>query len=310
MKQSFFQNKSEVFFFSLLAIAWTLAALVIPGAIGPNGFFGDYFQTHTVLKFGLVWVLMAHITISAMSICYHRAHTHQAVKLNKMIDYSMQIWLWFISSLSMLDWVAVHIYHHAMSDTAKDPHSPKHKGFWHVFFMGAHDFTQAKSWPEVQKIRSRLKAGPLEKYIGDHLFLLPVIFAAAQIFCFGPLYGSILAALNFMITPLFAVGGVNALAHAFGYQNYDAKDNSHNLGFLFPLNWIIAGELDHNNHHKFPKSPSFAHRWFEFDFGFSYIKLMSWMGLAKITGTVPKYHAVVANTAVEDDTGDAVPASS
>jgi stearoyl-CoA desaturase (delta-9 desaturase) len=300
MKSSFFQSKSEVLFFTLLGIAWLLAVFVIPGAIGTHGFFGNYFLTHTILKFGLIWVLMAHITISAMSICYHRAHTHQAVKLNKMVDYSMQIWLWFISSLSMLDWVAVHIYHHATSDTEKDPHSPKHKGFWHVFFFGAYDFTQAKSWPEVQKIRSRLKAGPLEKFIGENLYLAPILFVSAQIFCFGPLYGSILAILNFAITPLFAVGGVNAIAHWIGYQNYESKDNSKNIGFLFPLNWIIAGELDHNNHHRYPKSPSFAHRWFEFDIGFFYVRLLKWIGLAQITGVVPKYDPAEIEPAVDN----------
>jgi len=301
MNKYFKQKTIDTVFYFLLAFTWLLAILVIPGSsIGPNGFFGDFFTTHTVLKFGVVWALMAHLTISAMSISYHRVHTHQAAKLSKLVDYPMQTWLWFISSLSMLDWVAVHIYHHAMSDTEKDPHSPKHKGFWHVFFMGAHDFTQAKSWPEVQKIRKRLNATAYEKFIGDHLLLAPVVFAAIQIFAFGPLYGSILAVLNFMITPLFAVGGVNALAHMFGYQNYDAKDNSHNLGFIFPLNWIIAGELDHNNHHRFPKSPSFAHRWFEFDIGFVYLRMMSLVGLAKITGTVPTYHAAVETS---DDTG-------
>jgi stearoyl-CoA desaturase (delta-9 desaturase) len=200
----------------------------------------------------------------------------------------MQLLLWTITSMSKLDWVSVHVYHHAHSDTPRDPHSPSQKGLLRVFFLGAFDYTRAKNWPEVRKIRSRIPATALERYIADHTFQAPMLGGVALMVLFGPVYGSILTVMNFAISPLFAVGGVNALAHAIGYQNYDAKDESRNLGFLFPLNWIISGELDHNNHHKFPKSPSFAHRWFEVDIGWIYLRLLSSLGLARITGSIPK----------------------
>ncbi len=298
MKNKLSEKTKDLLFYLLLAATWAFSFYAIPNsALGANGLFGSFFETNTVLKFAGVWILMAHLTIVAMSLDFHRYHTHQAIKINKGVDMLMQTWLWAISSMSKLDWVSVHIYHHAHSDTDKDPHSPKHKGFWHVFFMGAYDFTQAKAWPEVQKIRSRLSANAYEKFIGDHLFFAPIILSTALFFLFGPVYGSIFAVLNFIITPVWAVGGVNALAHAIGYSNYDAKDNSRNLGFLVFLNWIIAGELDHNNHHRFPKSPSFAHRWFEFDHGFQYVRLLKFFGLAEITAKIPEYHEV-KNSAV------------
>lgn len=291
MKLKLSQKTLDLGFYLLLASAWAFSFYLIPqSSLGANGLFGEFFETHTVLKFAAIWIVMAHITIVAMSLDFHRAHTHQAIKLHKSVDYAMQTWLWAITSMSKLDWVSVHIYHHAKSDTAQDPHSPKHKGLLHVFFMGAYDYSTAKYWPEVLKIRSRLSATPYEGFISRHLFMAPIALSVALILLFGPVYGSIFAALNFAISPIFAVGGVNALAHAYGYQNYDAKDESRNLGFLFFLNWIIAGELDHNNHHRFPKSPSFAHRWFEFDHGFQYVKLLKFFGLAQITGKIPEYH--------------------
>lgn len=278
-------------FYLLLLATWAFAFWAIPIGLGPDGLFGSFFHTHAVLKFALIWIGMAHITITAMSVGFHRTHTHQAIKLHKLVDYPMQTWLWMVTSMSKLDWVSVHVYHHTHSDTPKDPHSPKEKGFWHVFLFGALDYTKAKNWPEVLQIRKRIPATRYEQFIAGHSIVGPIVLTAALFFAFGPVYGSILGFLNFAISPLFAVGGVNAIAHTLGYQNYDAKDESRNIGFLFFLNWIICGELDHNNHHKFPKSPSFAHRWFEFDIGWVYIRMMRSLKLAKVTGKIPKYKA-------------------
>jgi len=270
--------------------AWWGAYHLLPMAFGQSGLFGGFFESHPVLKLLAIWVGMAHLTITAMSIAFHRAHTHQAVKLSRGLDYAMQVFLWITTSMSKLDWVSVHVYHHAHSDTPKDPHSPAQKGLLHVFFMGAFDYSQAKSWPEVLKIRSRIPATAFEAYIARHLFQGPMIMGGVLMILFGPFFGSVLTLMIFAISPIFAVGGVNALAHAFGYQNYDSKDESRNLGFLFFLNWIICGELDHNNHHKYPKSPSFAHRWFEFDIGWVYLRIFKFFGLAEITGKIPVYN--------------------
>jgi stearoyl-CoA desaturase (delta-9 desaturase) len=276
-----------------LFLIWVCSFKVIPMVIGHSGFFGTWFETHTFFKMALIWVATAHVTIAAMSIAFHRVHTHQSVKLHRSVDYAMQTFLWGITSMSKPDWVSVHVYHHTHSDQEHDPHSPKQKGIFRVFFMGAYDYTMAKAWPEVLKIRKRIPLTKYERFISEHPFLAPGIFTAILMLLFGPIYGSILGALNFSISPLFAVGGVNALAHSYGYKNYDSKDESGNLGFLVFLNWIICGELDHNNHHKYPKSPTFAHRWFEFDIGWVYIRLMQGLKLATVTGNIPKYRALV-----------------
>jgi stearoyl-CoA desaturase (delta-9 desaturase) len=279
----------DIGFYLSLVLAGIGTAMGITHFLGAQGLFGEWLQEHTLLKIGVFWIGMAHLTITCMSIAFHRAHTHQSVKLHPWVDHSMQTFLWFVTSMSKLDWVSVHVYHHTYSDTPKDPHSPAQKGLAHVFFMGAFDYSRAKTDPEVLKIRNRIPANAYERFIARHLFMAPLAMAVSLMVLFGPAYGLLLSGLLFLISPIFAVGGVNALAHAFGYQNYDAKDESRNLGFLFPLNWIICGELDHNNHHKFPRSPSFRHRWFEFDIGWAYITLMRWMGLCRVTGKVPVY---------------------
>lgn len=217
-----------------------------------------------------------------MSLSFHRYHTHKGVTFNKAVDTAMQTWLWLVTSMSKLDWVSVHMYHHIHSDDVKDPHSPKQKGLAHVFFLGAWDYNAAKADPDVLKIRHRLPVTPYEMFISKNLLLGPTIMVFFNLLFFGVQWGTILSVVNFLLSPIFAVGGVNAIAHWVGYKNHKTPDNSRNIGFIFPLNFMICGELDHNNHHAHQKSCSFRHKWYEFDIGFFYIKMLSYFKLADI----------------------------
>jgi hypothetical protein len=157
-----------------------------------------------------------------------------------------------------------------------------HRGLARVFFLGVYDYIKAKERKDVQAVKNRMPINAMERFYENNTFLGPAILMLIFIALFGVFTGSILAVCFYMISPLFAVGGVNALAHCFGYQNHYSRDNSRNLGFIFPLNFVICGELDHNNHHAYQRSCSFRHRWFEFDIGYIYLYLMEKMGLAKI----------------------------
>jgi stearoyl-CoA desaturase (Delta-9 desaturase) len=267
---------------SLFLFLYALIFFVVNKTIGINGVLGDFVSNHSFLFLSIYIFIISHLTITAMSLSFHRYHTHKGVILNKWIDLPMQIWLWMVTSLSKADWVSVHIWHHAHSDQEKDPHSPLHKGIWHALFLGVFDYTKAKSWNEVKKIKKTIPMNKIETFIHNHSFTGPVILSFICIVLFGPLWGALIAVLNFLVSPLFAIGGVNALAHWCGYRNHNTTDNSRNLGFIFPLNFIICGELDHNNHHAHMKSCSFRHRWFEFDIGFIYLKVLSWFRLADL----------------------------
>ena len=141
-----------------LALSFWACAWLVTTDFGPRGILSEAFVSHPVLKLALYVFFMTHITITAMSLSFHRAHTHKGVKFNIVVDSLMQIWLWCTTSMSKLDWVSVHVYHHATSDTPNDPHSPVQKGLARVFFLGVLDYTQAKDHPEVLRIRKRLPA--------------------------------------------------------------------------------------------------------------------------------------------------------
>jgi stearoyl-CoA desaturase (delta-9 desaturase) len=270
--------KLSSLFLSLYAVFYFL----INATLGKYGVFGEVVINHPILFFSLYILFMSHLTITAMSLSFHRFHTHKGVILHKWIDTLMQTWLWMVTSLSKVDWVSVHIWHHAHSDQEKDPHSPLHKGIWHALFLGVFDYTRAKSSPEVMKIKKTIPRTKFETYIFNNSFTGPIILSGITLIFFGPLWGALISLLNFLISPIFAIGGVNALAHWWGYRNHVTEDNSRNLGFIFPLNFIICGELDHNNHHAHMRSCSFRHRWFEFDIGFIYLNILSFFKLANL----------------------------
>lgn len=272
---------------TIMMIAFFVASyfgisFVVDTHIGAQGLMGAVFADHPWIWFMVYVVVVSHLTITAMSLCFHRQHTHKGVEFHPLLDMTMQVWLWCVTSMSKPDWVSVHTYHHAFSDTEKDPHSPVHKGFWHVFLLGVFDYTKAKALPEVLRIRKTIKLNWLEGFISRNLFTGPYFFSALLIVLFGANAGLVLLFTNFLISPLFAVGGVNALAHTWGYRNHISGDNSRNIGFLFPLNFIICGELDHNNHHSHQRSCSFRHKWYEFDIGWAYIWTLAKLKLASI----------------------------
>jgi stearoyl-CoA desaturase (Delta-9 desaturase) len=270
--------KMSAFFALSFAVMWYF----VENTIGINGFFGDTVVAHPVLFFVLYACSIAHVTITCMSLSYHRYHTHKGAVLNKWIDMPMQVWLWLVTSLNKAEWVSVHIFHHAHSDLEKDPHSPVQNGIWHALFLGVFDYSNGKNLPEVVKIRKTIQQNKAEAFMQAHSFTGPFIMSMVMIVLFGPIWGIALSIVNFMVSPIFAIGGVNAIAHWWGYRNHKTTDNSRNIGYLFPLNFLICGELDHNNHHGHMRSCSFRHRWFEFDIGYVYLKALSALGLAEL----------------------------
>jgi stearoyl-CoA desaturase (delta-9 desaturase) len=84
--------------------------------------------------------------------------------------------------------------------------------------------------------------------------------------------------------PFWAAGVINGLGHYWGYRNYPVEDASTNL---FPIGILIGGEEFHNNHHAHPTSAKLSSRWYEFDIGWTYIRLLEILGLARVGKVAP-----------------------
>ena len=72
---------------------------------------------------------------------------------------------------------------------------------------------------------------------------------------------------------------INGLGHALGYRTFGTRDDSHNL---YPWGIWILGEELHNNHHADPRSAKFKAHWWEFDIGWFYIRILSFLRLANV----------------------------
>jgi stearoyl-CoA desaturase (delta-9 desaturase) len=105
--------------------------------------------------------------------------------------------------------------------------------------------------------------------------------------------------------PVTAAGIINGTGHHAGYRNYQTEDASTNI---IPIGIIIGGEELHNNHHAFGAAANFAHRWYEFDIGWVYIRAMQAVGLAKVRKMAPKLklRETAASEAESHQTLDAI----
>jgi stearoyl-CoA desaturase (delta-9 desaturase) len=61
-----------------------------------------------------------------------------------------------------------------------------------------------------------------------------------------------------------------------------------------PWGILIGGEELHNNHHAYASSARLSNRWFEFDIGWLYIRILETFGLAQVKKVAPKVRLVTA----------------
>jgi stearoyl-CoA desaturase (delta-9 desaturase) len=98
----------------------------------------------------------------------------------------------------------------------------------------------------------------------------------------GSLWGAITGVLWGGVVRMFVVeqtmSALNSVLHTFGRRPFVTRDDhSGNLAVMALLGW---GEGWHNNHHAFPYSAAFGLRWFQFDPGFLFIRMLEVLGLA------------------------------
>lgn len=225
-------------------------------------------------------LVMTHITIACVTIYLHRGQAHRGLIFNPILEHFMRFWLWLTTGMITKEWVAIHRKHHRFTEESGDPHSPHIYGIKTVLWKGAFLYHKAS------KDRAMVQAygvGTPNDWLENNLYtpnsrLGIILMLIINLSLFG-LWGWLIWGIQMIWVPLHAAGIINGLGHWWGYRNTDTKDKSTNL---LPWGIWIGGEELHSNHHAEPGNPKLSRKWWEFDIGWLYIKLLSYIGLVSL----------------------------
>lgn len=246
--------------------------------------FSNFLQ-HGVLSWSflaitVLFLIMTHITTMGVTLYLHRSQAHHGVDFHPIVSHFFRFYLWSTTGMDTKEWVAVHRKHHRFCETDDDPHSPVKRGVLAVLFGGVWLYRRSSQCQET--IDTYGKNTPddwLERNVYNaHNFYGVVGLLSLEIFLFG-LPGILMWSLQMIWIPFWGAGVVNGIGHFFGYRNFDTKDNSTNI---VPWGILLCGEELHNNHHSAPASAKFSKKFWEFDIGWFYIRLLSILNLASV----------------------------
>lgn len=218
---------------------------------------------------------------------WHRLLTHGSYKTSRPVKYFLTICGCLAWQNGPIEWVGTHRLHHAHTDSAPDPHSPRDHSrggkikrtlglIWaHAGWVFVHvEKDPASAAKDLQRDKGMVL---LERF-----FWLPGMLLGVALYFLGEWYGG--QGIAFVVWGIFvrttmmyhATWFVNSASHAWGYRNFDTNDDSTNLWWVAV---VTFGEGWHNNHHAQQKSAAHGMRWWEFDLTWQIIRLMRATGL-------------------------------
>tara|TARA_B100001996_G_scaffold266092_1_gene207816 strand:+ start:1569 stop:2750 length:1182 start_codon:yes stop_codon:yes gene_type:complete len=258
----------------------------------------------TWLEYVIYTLVVTHITIVCITLYLHRGVCHSAIEIRPILAHFFRFWLWLTTSMRTADWVAIHRKHHAKVETIEDPHSPAFYGITTVLLKGADLYHEEKNNKKtIDKYSQNCPTDWVEEkiYTGRNNLGILLLFIV-NIILFG-VVGIIIWSIQMAWTPIFAAGGINGAGHYWGYRNFDTSDDSTNMT---PLGLIIGGEELHNNHHAFPTAAKFSLKPWEFDIGWLYIKIFSFLGQIRVKRLATKTIISSPNNSLNSEIGYAL----
>lgn len=252
----------------------------------------------------LVTLALTHVTIVAVTVYLHRCQAHRALELHPVVAHFFRFWLWLTTGMITREWVGIHRRHHARCETPEDPHSPQVLGLSKVLWEGAELYREAATREDLVQ---RYAHGTPDDWIERRLYRRYNVVGVSLLLIINALLfgvaGIAVWAVQMIWIPFFAAGVINGVGHYWGYRNYDSPDAATNIS---PWGVLIGGEELHNNHHAFPSSAKLSSRWWEFDIGWFYIRVLSLMRLARVRRVARAPGLDAAKTAIDLETVKAV----
>ncbi len=232
-----------------------------------------------------------HFTNIAITLFLHRAMAHRALTLHPIVSHACRLVLWLSTGMVTKEWTAIHRKHHARCEVEDDPHSPQILGLGTVLMYGSELYRrEARNAETLERYGQGTPDDWMERNIyTGHSRAGIVTMLIINIVLLG-IPGIAVWCIQMLWSPVAAAGVVNGIGHFWGYRNFECPDAARNVS---PIGIILCGEELHNNHHTFGTSAKFSVKPWEFDIGWMYIKLFSYVGLAKPKRIPPQltYHA-------------------
>ena len=239
----------------------------------------------------ILFIVHWQLSVFCQSFFLHRYGAHRQFTMSRGWEKFFNFLTAISQNSSYLNprgYAVLHRMHHAYSDTPRDPHTPVgHKNMIPGLFTMMwrtkriyHEIAYFEKDPEP-RFDGEFPRSRLLEWMGKSWFMR--IAWGAAFFAFYYFYAT--AAWQWVLLPMHwsmgAIHGaiVNWSGHRYGYRNFDLEDVSRNS---LPIDFLTAGELYQNNHHKFPMSPNFAARWFELDWTYQVMRLFNKVGIIQL----------------------------
>ena len=236
----------------------------------------------------LAALVLTHATIAAVTIFLHRCQAHRSLELHPLVSHFFRLWLWLTTGMITKEWAAIHRKHHAKCETPDDPHSPQIHGINRVLWLGVLLYVKEAYVRETMERYGHGTPGDwLERNVYMRYSLLGIVLMGLiDLAAFGIVPGALVLLVQIAWIPFWAAGVINGVGHYWGYRSWDvpAPDASTNI---VPWGILVGGEELHNNHHAFPASAKFSCKWYEFDLGWFYVRVLEKLGLATVKKVAP-----------------------
>jgi stearoyl-CoA desaturase (delta-9 desaturase) len=229
---------------------------------------GGWSWSGFALAIGVYYARMVVVTAG-----YHRYFSHRAFSTSRAFQFLLAVGAQSAAQNGVLWWASHHRWHHRYSDTPRDVHSAKLRGFWFAHL----GWILRDTWQtDLRQVPDLAKYPELRFLNRPGIDILPSALLGLAFLLSGGAYGLV---WGFMVSTVLLWHGsfaINSLTHLFGRRRYATHDNSRN-------HWLLAiittGEGWHNNHHHYPSSANQGFFWWEIDLTYWVLRLWQSLGL-------------------------------
>ena len=239
-------------------------------------------QTGISLEMVVLAIASYYVRMLAITAGYHRYFSHRSYKTGRVFQFILAVLAMTSAQKGVLWWAAHHRHHHKHSDQEQDRHSPVQRGFWysHVGWLLTNEYDRT----EFAVVKDLVKYPELRLLNRFH-YVPPFLYALLIFMVWG--FPGLIWGFFISTTVLYhCTFFINSLTHIIGRVRYDSRDGSRNS---FILAVLCCGEGWHNNHHYYQSSVNQGWRWWEIDFSYYLLILLSWFRLVWDLRTPPDH---------------------